>query len=1422
VLDIMLNDIEVELVPSKLGTLPVLFRFVLLFMLLFFFNPPAFSQYNDLRFVNVSMEQGLSQSSITCILQDSTGFMWFGTEDGLNRYDGYRFLIYRPIRGDITSLSHTSITALVKQGEDYIWVGTRMGLNRYNLETECFERFFHENGNPRSLSDNQITSLLLDSKGDLWAGTAHGLNRLEKGSKTFTRYMSQPNDPEGLSHESIRGLCEDHLGMVWVAMDGGGLNRFDRRTGGFKRFFYDPEKPGSLSSDFTSAVYEDKQGTLWVGTRGSGLNRFDREKERFIRYHNDPEMPDTLSNDNIMAIYEDGGGSLWVGTLGGGLNRFDYRTQKFDRYMADVYNPHSLSYDVVFSIYEDRSNVLWIGTSRGANKLDRDRKSFKYFHHHPGKSNSLSGYGVRSFAEDRLGNLWIGLEGAGLDKYDRRTGNFTHYCADPDTPGSLSNNYIRAICLDINGILWIGTDGGGLNRLDPEIGTFSHYVSDPADEYSLSNNHIYALILDRFHRLWIGTAGGGLNRFDEKTGRFIRYQADINDLKKLSFDYIRAVYEDQKGILWIGTDGGGLNRLDPQTGIFTRFTQNPDDPYSLNSDIVFTICEDKIGNLWLGTDGGGLVKFDRQKNRFRFYDESHGLINNVVFGVLADDAGNIWLSSNQGLSRFDPVHETFKNYYVSDGLQGREFNGNAYFKSLSGEMFFGGTEGFNAFFPLEIKDNSHVPAVVITRFNLSNRPVLPGDAIGGNVILTRSITRTKEIELSYKTKTFSLEFAALHYAAPGQNNYQYIMDGVDENWNQAGEHRFVTFANLGPGDYTFRVRGSNNDGLWNHHGASLRITIEPPFWGTLWFKVFGLSLLLLMIIGFIKLRTYRVRAHNLELENKIRERTRELMASKEVAEVERSTALEANKAKGMFLARMSHEIRTPMNGVIGFTDILLDTRMDDEQLEYVRSINRSGKALLALINEILDFSKIEAGQLSIEPVDFDPEVMVFDICDLMIPRIEGKPIQLDCKVGEQVPAHVRGDAGRYRQVLINLVGNAVKFTDKGNIELAIDVEEQQTNRLKLHVMVKDTGIGIPEDKMVSIFEVFQQADNTITRKFGGTGLGLSISKQIANLMGGDVWPESQYGKGSTFHFTAWLDKSDKSFYVSKPSIDLAGKKVLIVDDNKDNRELLVHAVESAGMEVMTLDRGHGVVAMLREAVQAEQPFNICILDIQMPGMSGYEVGNLVRAAEPEIAGISMLAYSSSTVSRTRRYKEAGFDGFLPKPFQKHRFLRIIRQLLSKKEAQKVGDLDSEPAKGQSDPVITQHSVRDDDKHSVRILLAEDNPVNQKLTRYMLTRAGYQLDIAGNGKLAVDMFRQSPDLYDLIFMDIQMPEMDGYEATKMIRQLKQDIPIIAMTAGAIKGDREKCLEAGMDDYISKPVKREDVYRMVKKWALDREE
>jgi ligand-binding sensor domain-containing protein/signal transduction histidine kinase len=825
------------------------------------------------KFERISLEQGLSQSSIYSILQDSQGFMWFGTQDGLNRYDGYRITVLKPDPEEPNSLSNNFILSLHEDQHGILWIGTNGGgLNSLELDTGLIGHYPGDGEGHRSLSGNSVFAIHQDEEGILWLGTDRGLNRFDSDRKQFTLYQHDNRDPHSLSNNVVRAIVQDSDGALWIGTEGGGLDRFDRQEERFTHYSHDPNDPHTLSHNVVTSIHQDSQGAIWVGTEGGGLNLLDPLTGRFTHYRHEPDDPYSLGSDHVQTLHQDRHGMLWIGTRGEGLDRFDQETGRFIHYRHDLGKANSLSNDWVQSLVEDRAGILWIGTlGGGLNILGCSGKAFLHYQAEPHNPNSLGDSFVWSIYQDRAGILWIGTFGGGLDRFDRQTGLWNHYQHNPQDPNSLGSNVVRAIQQDPEGMLWLGTDGGGLDRFDPETGRFTHYKHDPDDPHSLSSDSILTLYVDHAGTVWVG-AWNGLNKLDRSTGLFTRYSLDGSAL--------RAISEDRAGTLWLGTENG-LHTMDPATAeLESHVLAQP----------ILSIHHDLEGGIWLGTFGGGLVKFDRQRQTFAHLREKDGLPSDVVYGILDDDKGGLWLSTNLGLSRFDPQTETFTTFDVRDGVQSNEFNSGAYHKNASGEMFFGGVNGFNAFYPDSITRNYYKPPIVLTALTQNS---IPRHLDPTSDSIDRAIFR-------WPDNSFEFEFAALNYCQPERNQYAYMLEGLDKDWYYVGTQRTGRYTNLPGKNYTLRIIGSNNDDLWNMEGTSLRVTVVPPFWQTWWFR--GLIVLLLIggIVAGVRLRIRSVEAHSRELERQVMERTRTL--------AERSREIERRKQELEALYRADAEL----------------------------------------------------------------------------------------------------------------------------------------------------------------------------------------------------------------------------------------------------------------------------------------------------------------------------------------------------------------------------------------------------------------------------------------------------------------------------------------------------------------------------------
>ena len=816
-----------------------------------------------LRFVHYGLEEGLSQSSVLSLLQDNLGFLWIGTQDGLNRFDGYSFTVFRPNPDDLYALKGNEISAIIQSTDGALWIGTNAGLNRYDLITGKFTHWVHDNNNSASLINDIVQAIYQDAQGSLWVGTRQGLDRFDPGTGIFT-HLTLPAKPARRDEVySINVLHEDRQGNLWLGTSDG-LIRYNSRNQGSQLYQYESKDKQSLSFNEVSSIEEDLRGQLWVGTY-LGLNRFDPSTGKFKRFVHAREDSTSLVDNYVRVLHIDRAGQLWVGTRNG-LDRLDMPKQEFIHYQNDPTDATSLSTNNIFSIYEDRGGMLWVGTfGGGLNLHDRSQDQFAYYHHINANSRSLSGNMIFPILPSPSGKIWIGTLNAGLNLFDPLTGESKQYHHNPADPDSLLSDTVRELFRDLNGTLWIGTDQG-LDRLDPGSSKFIHYVSNSQNSRSIPFGTVYKIYQDNQSTYWVGTSKG-VRRFDPRTGAFTRIEASPVDDTGLADGPARVIYQDQNGAIWLGTDAHGLYRLNPRTNHLEQFVNNPNLRNSISSNTVLDIYEDSRGRIWIATFGGGLNRYLPDENAFVQFTEEHGLPNNVVYGILEDENRYLWLSTNLGISRFDPATSTFENFTARDGLQGNEFNAAAFASDARGRMYFGGTNGLTVFDPAQVKKNPYVPPVAVTSLTLQDgQPVAP----------TQTAETLREATLSYPQNSFDLSFTALSFSSVDKNQYKYMLEEFDHSWRNTGSDHRASYTNLPGGNYTLHIQAGNGDGAWNEAGVSIKITVIPPFWETWPFR--GLTGMALIAATFLTYR-WRVRgiqAQKMELEQIIQEHTQVL------------------------------------------------------------------------------------------------------------------------------------------------------------------------------------------------------------------------------------------------------------------------------------------------------------------------------------------------------------------------------------------------------------------------------------------------------------------------------------------------------------------------------------------------------------------
>jgi signal transduction histidine kinase/ligand-binding sensor domain-containing protein/HPt (histidine-containing phosphotransfer) domain-containing protein/ActR/RegA family two-component response regulator len=1217
---------------------------------------------------HLTTADGLPQGTVRTVLQDSQGFMWFGTEDGLVRYDGQEFVRYSYSRGANRGLPGNFIKQIVEGPHGNLWIAINGGLARWNRTRDDFTVYRNEPRDPSSLSSDDVSSLAIDSQGRVWIGTASGLDILDPATGRFQHLRHEAASAGSLVSNRVTALARDRAGDLWVGTDAG-LDELLPGERTFRHFHPLSGDPHALSGGYITQVLEDESGSLWIGTSESGLERMDRSGAALQIFRHDASDPGSLASNAVHALLEDRQGQFWVGTEAG-LDLLDRATGRIVHYRHEREDPDSLRDSWIMSLYQDRSGLVWIGA--GTSGVDRwDPRSAELGARRPDWIGSRF---VTAFADAPDDRVWIGSMGGGVVEYDPETGRKIDLQDLTGGRMALDSGRVMALREDRRGVLWIGTMGHGIATLDRQ-GKLRWIPVKPGDPHGLSTAGIITIFQARSGQIWVGTYGGGADVIDPSTG-LVRQLPYGSAPGAVSSNAVIAFAEDSRGNVWIGTFGGGLDLARPDGTVIKVFHHDPRDPDSLPSDTIYALAVDPHDRVWIGTNGGGLALASGSAStpdriRFRTFSVDQGLSSDTIYGVLVDASGNVWMSGNAGLMRLDPDDGAVKTYHIADGAMGEEFTSGAYLRLRDGRFAFGGPGGFNIFDPARLTGRSQPPHLALTGVEILGAP-----ASGPTPYWLR-----RRIPLHYRDSIVSLDVSVLDFTSPRHNHIAYRMAGLTDHWIDLGAQHRITLTNLEPGSHVLEVRGANSDSMWS---APLRITLhrDPAPWASPWaYAVYGL-----LVLGLL---AHRVRKQQLERRHQARERERleaEVAArTRELSESNRQLA-DAARAKSDFLDRMSHELRTPMNGVVGMTELLARTPQSATQARLTQTIRSSAQVLLRIVNDLLDLSRVQAGKIALEALPVDLDRILEECASLFSASAQAKGIRLDVRL----PAHDRrvpegrtlvGDPFRIRQIVMNLLGNAVKFTEQGEIAVHADVDAASPDRAAVHIMVRDTGIGMDAATLEKIFQPFTQADESTSRRFGGSGLGLAICRELAELMGGRIIVESAPGEGSRFHVHLPLGLSAARATpagTAQPTSDVVitgtagfGGHVLLVEDEPVNAAVAQGYLEALGCtSVWTRD---GAEALARSATER---FDLILMDINMPAFDGYETARLMReraASAGRGARIPIVALTAHALSQVReRCEAAGIDDVLTKPYTLEDCAGLLRQWLARDREPRVG------------------------------------------------------------------------------------------------------------------------------------------------------
>ncbi len=1271
---------------------------------------------SDSRIAFQSLPPNFEYNGVRCIIKDHKGYMWFGTVDGLIRYDGINTYFYEHIPDDSTSLSNSGINALVEDTKGNLWIGTSKGLNMYNRDNDSFIHVGELDTNIERFNNNYISDLRLDNNSLLWVATfGDGLSVYDHEKKLIHHYTYNPDDPNTINSNRIICIAIDKKNNVWLGSLNG-LCLYSSKEKEFRHFYSEQGNPNSLSNNNITFIELDHEGNCWIGTRGGGLNKVVKRNNDFIfiRYENDSK-PGSLSNNFILSLCADPRGYLWIGTENGGLNRLDLITYNIDIYQVEEGNKFSLISNSIWSLCNDSEGRLWIGTAnKGISVIDEKYSKFESYQKNIFIRNSLSDNDVTGFVEDNEGYVWIATDGGGICKFDPENREIVQTIRNSEGSALLINNAIQSILYDADDNLWVGTWAGGIDRLTKKGRKIRNYKLE--NEEGAGDNNVMSLYADSKGTVWVGTAGSGLFRYSRIEDKFRQIVCKDQASVLNSSAYVTSILESQDGGFWVGTLNGLVSLTfgqdnDPQCFNFVQF----EDGRGLTSRMIDVLFEDSKERIWIGSADYGLMLFNKFDSTFLNINKQDGLPSNSIKGILEDDEGYLWITTRNGLCRFNYDSLSFKNYNRDDGLNSNEFFVRSCLQTSEGLFFLGGEDGFNIFYPKEIKTNSFIPPVYLTNLKINN---VSAEIGATNSPLKKHIGETSEIILRHDQSSFTIEFVALNYTRPARNQFSYKLEGLDEEWIYTGSNRSASYTNIKPGEYIFMVKGSNNDGIWNNIPTTLKIIIKPPLWKTWWAILAYIIFISILIAVALIIWNERIHIkHRLRLEQLGREKEHDL-----------------NEANIQFFTNISHEFRTPLSLIIAPLESLL-LSAHSKMKEQLLVIYRNAQRLLQLTNNLMDFRKLEEGRTTLKVRHGEIISFIEEVSSYFLVNFKRRQINFSITAGDKI-IQAWFDPEKLETILLNLLSNAAKYTpDGGNIHIRVNSmnsaiakneyvfsgEEINTASRYTEIEVIDNGSGISTEDLPFIFEKFYQSLVTKKKKNTGTGIGLALTKGLVELNHGRIKVSSIPKLETRFSFVLPIDRAafDEDEIVNEPtsvlstiiineqedvsvkkheiepgSADQTEKKeeVLIVEDNYELRTFLVKELSNSYSIIYTENGKTGIELAL------EKIPDLIISDILMPQCTGIELCNVLKADIRTSHIPIILLTAKTTVNDQIEGVEIGADAYITKPFNMQ-FLRAkINQLIQSRKklyasfSQDVYIMPSKMAESELDQKFLQNAI----------------------------------------------------------------------------------------------------------------------------------